>query len=355
MNAFVNIAYVHSRLCDALCLAAEEAGAVDFDGFIYSRGYRGYHRSSIVMPEDYFTDELMMVALGFQFSRFLARFPDRQVRLFIPHYHSPLLRLFASHQRVTQVHYLEEGELSYLPDLRLHPIRRQPDGIPCSANAWRMMEAMGFDLSGVELVPRQPPLWFTDVFGKFAGTLASDPLAFQKLGGHQQVVPLPSLRLFERPVGLLLVTCDGELSEIVGQHLRERGLDAPPAVCYEATLEALARCFEVAVHSMQSLVSQIVVKPHPGLRAPAFQRIKAQAHVPFIEWSDTELDYQTRRHEIGRVNFSHIYSIGGSSVLRYAQSNAFPEQSCECLADADLIDLVSGIALESMQDAALLA
>ncbi len=353
MDAFVNIAYVHSRLCDSLCLAAQESGAVDFDGFIYSRGYRGYHRSSIVMPEDYFTDELMMLSQGFQFARFLARFPDRPVRLFMPHYHSPLLRLFASHQRVVQVHYLEEGDLSYLPDLPLHPIRRHVDGIPCSADAGRLMATMGFDLRGVELVPGQPPLWFTDVFGKFGGTLASDPAAFPRLGGRQQVVPLPSLPLFDQPVGLVLVTCDGEFSEIVGQHLRERGLDMPPAVCYEATVEALARCFEVVVDSMQSLVSQFVVKPHPGLRAPAFQRIKAGARAPFVEWADTELDYQTRKHEIGRVNFSHIYSIGGSSVLRYAQSNAFTEQSRECLADADLIELASGIAIESMQEAAL--
>ena len=320
MTRVTTIAYVHSKICESIIETLHNSGRMSVSGIVYGRGFRGFsNKNPMYLFDDQLSTETEFVTYAYLISKYYSLFSDQSIRLIIPHDRVFLTRLLASHCKISEVYYLEEGDLSYDTTQNLYTSHNQPFAQAFNGPMMDHLTQLGFRANQIGSTDN-PPSWFSDSAGQYRGVIASSHLAFTQFPGNRINVDLSFLKLFNDRVGLITLTLlDGPIRHLKSL-LHAHGLALDSETILTATTVVFKEYLNVAIQHLRDECNEIIVKRHPSLSPFIFKSLIEDVNGVCINWDDTELEFQTRNYELGYINFHQIFSIGNSSTVRYARS-----------------------------------
>jgi len=311
-----NVAYVHSKICDAIITAAHDLDELPISGIIYARGYRGFSsKASLYLRNDTIFSELELLSYAFFISQFYASIQADKIRIIIPHDYVIIMDLLCSHEKVSEVLYIEEGDLSYSLDQHIHKseIFQRP---LLSDPIENIIRQLGFKCNEIRW-QRFKPTWFSDAFGKYRGVIASNSAAFESFSGSRMIINIPSLDIFPAETSIILIQSFLGPEQAMSKILVDNSIDTEAAMIHNALSKAFMKYFENAVQWVGAKGQKIVVKAHPLLNSQLFKNLTSIGGNECVPWDETDLEYVTRKTELGHVNFSKFCIIGNTSCMRY--------------------------------------
>ncbi len=304
---------MHSLVCESILLTADAEKKIKLDGVIYGRNYKGYFNNALFFQEDFYPDELGLLSFAYTYSRFIKKFNSNDITLVLPHSLLNIFVLFAAHKSVTKVMYVEEGNLSYDDTLELQFIPNQI-GQEFSDNITYLLDGLGFDCA---ILNTSRTDFYTNCFNKYDGVLASSHSAFKNLPGKKTIVNLRRFDYFPVSVALILIPGIDDLSKQFDKNFATQEKIIYKEHVSTSVLISVVHYIESVLSMLPASVRRVIAKKHPSTDPVILNGILA--YFPIIEnYDDTDISYETKGFELGYINFSHFFSIGTSSVLRYA-------------------------------------
>lgn len=315
MAEIKNVAYVHSKICDAIITAAHELDKLRINGIVYGRGYRGFSRvASLYFRDDQIFTEVELLSYAFFISQFYSSIDSDKIRIIIPHDYVMIMDLLCAHEKVSEVLYLEEGDLSYTLDQNIHKSEIQSSLL--SQPIQIVMRQLGFKCDEIRW-GRFKPTWFSDAYGKYKGIIASNSSAFQYFSGSRMFINIASLDIVPAEFSIILIQGFLGPEQAMNTLLSNHCIKADPSMIKNAIAKAFMKYLEIAVERLRTDGQKIVVKAHPSFNRQILQSLIHVNGDGCVLWEDTELEYLTRKTELGHVNFSKFFIIGNTSCVRY--------------------------------------
>lgn len=333
----INVAYVHSKICEALLFEAQNSGHFELDAVIYGRNYSGcFSCPSITFSEDQIDSDISLLAYSIIFSKFLLKLEGASVRLILPHSFNPLFRVFASHKSVVEVYYMEEGDLSYSPTSRLSDNLSDAPRQLASAGLVDMLRKIGYSAGASEIYAIKDDGWFFDMWGKYAGSIVSNQQALSGFCGKRIFVQLGVKKIFNKKTGILLVTNFDEILIRIRELLQANSLKIVGVDVKSILVDVIKKLIAEHVAMYSDLVDQWYYKWHPSLADSDARLVLDKIPESYISWQGSEAEYLSRGVDISYLNFDIIASIGNTSAERYAR-NAHGDSLNFCVIEHKII------------------
>ncbi len=314
----IDVGYAHSKITDAVLTRAHDSRQIDLQGVIYTRGYRGFFgKNTLCLYESTipYKDEVKLISYAYQVARYFDLLPCDKIRLFLPTHGTVLSRLICAHHKVQEVFYIEEGDLSYLPSEQIQKAEAATSIADTLQLAAYILPKLGFDIEKI-LLGDGP--WLSDVYGKYRGVIASKSDAFFGFPGERIDVEIPKLNIFNDKAGLILVNYDQGIVDILKGWVSDYGLKFEEKHLAFAVRRSIQKFIEAGIDEMLPYAQSIVIKKHPLVTWDHLEFVDPEKSKVCADWAETDLEYLTRKAELGHINFHCFYSVGESSVTRYA-------------------------------------
>lgn len=336
-----NIAYIHSKICESIAIAAQNKKLFSFSGFVYGRGFTGPSRKSLRLPEDQINNEIMLISYAFLFSRYISfNFPKQEVRLFLPHTNNALLRLMATHKKVVEIYFIEEGDLAYDSSQKNSESPRKIKN-NMSESAISMLKSLDYEPDDCDIYPKNAVNFFYNILGKYKGILASDANAFIAFHGNRVEINLKLEKIFERNTAIILVSDGSTLMSILSESFKKSGFNVSPSETRNYINSIIINIINPIVDKISTDVDDIYVKRHPALPLSCYEKIISSCPQHLKDWDNCELEINALcRADFGQINFTHIISIGETSVIRYANKIQPKETIIEYIKEQELANIL---------------
>lgn len=315
----INVYYIHSKICEAIAFGGNLHPEINVDAVIYGRNYKGPAVSrSITFYEDRISDDMALLTYGRLISLYFSEFKDDDIRVIIPHFYNPLFILLASHSRVKEVYYIEEGDLSYSefqnPDRGYNILEYNK----CSDSIGKILSDLGFFLPGDGYYPKHCDNWFADALGKYSGTIVSVDQALLNFNIRRYVVPLNSMNLFSDSSVLVLLPSVKDLIEKFHGNLDSENIYIDKKRLQVELLRVIGEVYKSVCTQFVKAEYICYCKPHPSLSFFDMESIVGYFTDGVTLWADTDFDCKTRGVDISYLNYDFLVCIGDSSAVRYA-------------------------------------
>lgn len=320
MKKVSTIAYVHSKICESICFEGVNKSALKLDGVVYGRNFRGsLHKNSITLLEDQIFDDMSLLVYGVLFQKFIERMQCDEIKLILPHFFNPLFKIFASHEKVKEIFFIEEGDLSY--EENQYPNNDWKNNCDKEINKkyLNILNNMGYIIQSNEIYMHGASNWFGNPWGKYSGSIVTNDAALKYFPGQRIVISMIVKNIFEFPVGLLLITHPDQYIQRLESLMKDNYLHIEKKVLNQITLEVMCEWLDDNRESMKSSVDLWYYKLHPSVLPKDELYFDGYCSLHFNKWENSQAEFFARGVDFSYINFDRIISIGNTSALRYSR------------------------------------
>ncbi len=340
MDHIVGIAFSPITLAISLDYCRE------FD-FNYSpiifRNFSCSHHPQLRLSDDRDISPNRMLTIAKYVDQFLLEinYPET---LLIPHSLNPIYRLIVAHTKIKNVYYIEEGDLSYNAKFHITSIEKNFQSSNFYKN--RDFEKHNFDLMAFDLFPRTTDQFFEFLGEKYCGTISYSSDAFQDFPGENLKLNIKNINQFHFPHIVLICVADPRdillLDKPTG-YLHSRFTDQ---ISLQIIKNIISNIINIILNGhRQEENIQFLLKPHPAMNDSEF--LNHYSNHKIITWEKfISINNAIENIELGFINFKYCYSIGESSIIRYANmaNPQMPTWTLSCQRILSLaIELTNGI------------
>ena len=316
------ICFIHSKIQESIFFNSIS----NFKDYfvIYGRGYVGRATNSIFFESGHIRTQYSLLSWAIRFNELLESLNAEKVQLIVPHFFHPLFRLLASHNKVNELLYLEEGDLNYSETKSVFHIE---DFSMCELEIFKIikedLKKLSFNVDNFNIFSSNN-FFFTNAHGKFKGVITCSDETFKDFPGIRiqnkinDFYEFPSNSKF----GLILISDPNFFIDLLKLNLIKNNF-RPRTLEYlkRQVIELFEMIFKsICESSINSGVNKIFYKKHPTCPTTDCDRvINSFSQKEIIEnWENSHFSVLAQNYEFGFMNFSCFYSIGSTSASRYA-------------------------------------